>query len=428
MVSKFAVRVLVCIAVGLFGLTLSAQAQPGPAKWRSSKISLSVSTSLASAPNIQGNVSETLQKSLAVWQQAGDLSINIDASESQSVSEKGVRGDGVSLLSAASTAENLKLFPQLADSPAAVTRVFSDVRGNIVEADIVLNPYARFSTDGTYGTFDLQDTLTHEIGHLLGLRHSPIWGSIMYEKGATSFGPGSYAGSTNVLPEVDGAAIRALYGPPVDEFACCGSVSGRISGVPLVSKGIDTIVWLEDGETGRLMAAAVPSRDGSYRIAGVKEGKYRLLVRSADGAGRIASNEAAIAVELGEAVKSNLALEYGERPFNADLIGTTPQLGRQVARLQPGRPHRLFLGGSGDPSQILRVYRSGDATRVSEPGFSTSSHSESVKMIGFDLSSADSAPGTYTLVIEYANGAKDFLVGALSLSNLETPVFSSVRE
>ncbi|HEX6280404.1 MAG TPA: hypothetical protein VFZ49_10385, partial [Pyrinomonadaceae bacterium] len=131
MVNKFAVRVLVCIAVGLSGLTLVVQAQPVPSKWRSSKINLSVSTSLGSASNIQGNVTETLKKSLAVWKQAGDLSVAVVASDAQSVSEKGVRGDGISLLTAASTAENLKLFPQLGDSPAAVTRVFSDVRGNI---------------------------------------------------------------------------------------------------------------------------------------------------------------------------------------------------------------------------------------------------------------------------------------------------------
>ena len=95
-----------------------------------------------------------------------------------------MKGDGISLVTVAITPENLRLFPRQAASPAAVTRVFKDAVGNITEADIVLNPFVRFSTDGSFDTFDLQDTLTHEIGHLLGLYQSRVWASVLYERAA----------------------------------------------------------------------------------------------------------------------------------------------------------------------------------------------------------------------------------------------------
>jgi len=97
----------------------------------------------------------------------------------------------------ASAADGINLItfqdPSFAFSPSvlAVTPTLSATRrtyygdqvvlpGQIVDADIVFNPTASFSTPTHAGTYDLQSVATHEIGHMLGLSHSGVRTATMY--------------------------------------------------------------------------------------------------------------------------------------------------------------------------------------------------------------------------------------------------------
>lgn len=69
-----------------------------------------------------------------------------------------------------------------ADRVVALTSITFDKRtGEIVDADIELNgeDYA-FGADGERDRYDLQQTLTHELGHVLGLDHSLQRPATMY--------------------------------------------------------------------------------------------------------------------------------------------------------------------------------------------------------------------------------------------------------
>lgn len=70
------------------------------------------------------------------------------------------------------------------EMPAVTTVVYSTETGVIVDADIDLNGHDFFWTstdDATKSATDIQNILTHEIGHLLGLTHSSNQGATMYE-------------------------------------------------------------------------------------------------------------------------------------------------------------------------------------------------------------------------------------------------------
>ena len=177
---------------------------PGRAKiqrlrWKGRTIKIDVSSSLT-RPNTNikygSDVAGAIQRSIQAWQSAADIQISTEPSDKQSVSPAGLAGDTVSLITIAQTPENVLFFSKDSDSASAKTRIFFNRGGYITEADIVLNPFQQFSTDGTFGTFDLESTLTHEIGHLLGLRHSGVFGATMAESfarmgtfGIADFGP-----------------------------------------------------------------------------------------------------------------------------------------------------------------------------------------------------------------------------------------------
>jgi hypothetical protein len=116
----------------------------------------------------------------------------------------------------------------------AVTVITVDNQSHqIVDADISLNPNRVFRVlppEGLLNTpdDDIQNALTHELGHALGLAHNPeLPSAVMY--------PSARAGETlkRILSQDDLDAISALYGLPAPSG--CTSAGGSAGWLALVA-------------------------------------------------------------------------------------------------------------------------------------------------------------------------------------------------
>ncbi|PYS72078.1 MAG: hypothetical protein DMF73_09215 [Acidobacteria bacterium] len=243
-------------------------------RWLTQPIIIAFSTSLASPPaNIKAgtDVIGAARRALRRWSSVSNVQFFETSSSVQTISPPNA-GDRINLITV--SADNSAAFDSQ-DNPGR-TRVFSDA-GAITEADIALNPNVLFSSDGTPGTYDLESTFTHEVGHLLGLEHSAILGATMQPRQAMNGLYNLPAFTQRTLSEDDIAGARALYG----SRAGTGSLFGRLiaNSVGGQSQPIfGAHVFVEDALTGRVIAGGITLPSGDYRIDALPRGSYHVIV------------------------------------------------------------------------------------------------------------------------------------------------------
>lgn len=409
---------MLVLAVEIYGSTgapIPGKVEPQRIRWKGQVIKIVISTSLTrSNPNIKidSDVIAAIRHSLAAWQDVADIEFQVDVSDKQGVSPSGVAGDGISLITIASTPENVLLFGKDAQTVSAKTRVFYNRKGFITEADIVLNPFQQFSTDGAFGTFDLQSTLTHEIGHLLGLKHSGVLGAAMSENLAKNAASDTVDFESRSLTDSDIAAVRDLYG--VDDEACCKAVSGRLTlWTGKAAKNLK--VWAEELATGRVVAQVDTDADGNYRLGGLTQGSYKLYWKVKSGAGRSITNELnTVEVENNDLKSTTQKINIDTTKIVLNYVGTNSQLAESAVAVTRDREQTIYLGGKNlDPNSI--------SIDFSSPYFHVISSSLKGQDFGPDISvvsfvvvvDKDVPSGIYSVFATDGSGSKVALIGAL---------------
>lgn len=390
-----------------------------PSRWNKRVIPISISTSLNEQGAIpDGDVEGAIRSALDAWEKVSGITFEVSWSGSESVSSSAARSDRRNLITIAPNPENLLMFSGDASEDAARTRVFTDRRGFITEADIVLNPYQQFSTDGTFGTFDLQAVVTHELGHLLGLSHSPVIGATMSEYIAKNGTFGVNAFSPRALSSDDIVGVRGLYAGESEE--CCGSVAGRLD---RTVAGARQAVWLEDETTGRVVAGRFADASGLFRIDGLEEGTYVLRVdTSSSGIRRSTALQAEenVVVSKGETTLLRPSLRSVMRSFSSPVNGSGGQFAPVAVSVSVGGRRGILLGTGGRFSGGLKISSTSALVAVVESQIYGGENGSGLSVMGIELALGEDVPaGEYTLVMSDGDGTRSFLIGGIKVQSYE---------
>ncbi|HEX5702968.1 MAG TPA: matrixin family metalloprotease [Pyrinomonadaceae bacterium] len=412
-------------------------ARPGAHRWVRNPLIVSFSSSLSvPSSNIKAgsDVAGALRQALQSWAAVADVQFFETASSAETISPP-AEGDGINLISISSA--NASLF-ESSDAPAR-TRVFHDSGGAIVEADIALNPTTQFSTDGTVGTYDLESTFAHEIGHLLGLEHSAVIGATMQPRQARN---GTYdrpAFSQRTLSDDDAAQARALYGPTGASIA--GRVMKNTAGRARTIFGAH--FFAEDVASGRVVASSVSSASGQYRIEGLRAGVYRVFAQPLGGpvtatdlgaSGRtlgltattpafrsfVASNSTP-SLSLNVSSSANLKLSFAVFSVGPELtprlIGMNGELSTAPLPVRPGETFTIYVAGEGiDDVSLEGISFSSSYIRIIPESLRDTGFEVSYPVMAFDVTvDGRIQPGDYTIRLQSRGGELAFLPGAISI-------------
>lgn len=416
-------------------------------KWKAKTIQIALSTSLtlpSTSLSADSDVPGAVQRALNSWSRAANVTFVVSTSKTQSISPTN-RGDGVNLITIAPTAENLAIFTE--GSNAARTRIFYDpATGEISEADIVINPYPysaedvplQFSTDGTPGTYDLESTLAHEIGHLLGLSHSGVIASTMQASQGLNGTYGLPALTERTLSEADLTTVRSVYGRCENS----GSVEGRIqtsSDGKLVPVNAGH-VWLEELASGRVVASSITAAGGKFSIGCIPAGDYRVIVEYLDqqflepaalsrdsraGGRQRAFRSVEISGALRVAPDKPTAVNYDLVPpqnsaptLNPRFLGLNSELSTSPLPVEAGTKLTVYVGGDGVdqvPGSGLSV--NSPFITVDPASLSLQQFHDSTPVISFEVTlAANAPPGDYSIRLQSNSGEVSYLPGGITIS------------
>ncbi len=303
-------------------------------------------------------------------------------------------------------------FPPGSGVVAITPIVYSTGSGQILDADILFNGSESFATDGS-GSYDIQDILTHEVGHLVGLDHSPVRGATMWPwVSLNEWHHASLSGD-----EIMGAAA-------VSPVAGLSVLSGSVKkATGPAAKG--ALVSVIHQATGQLAATAVTNSSGSWTVKGLPDGAYLIYASPVEGSfstseGPAFTSNFTVDTDFGTefyggasspiafTVTSGSTTSCGQLNVPADSSLTDSNT--SAYRVNPGNQVLVRIFGSG--------FGSSGSVSVTEmaPQLSVLAVSNTSSLIQATIQVSASCPvGLYDLYIQTSSGAIEAATGILDV-------------
>jgi uncharacterized protein (TIGR03437 family) len=317
----------------------------------------------------------------------------------------------------------------------AVTRLFTYMGngrdGEIADASLVFNgKEVHWATDGNPSRIDIAEVATHEIGHSIGLSHTPVAAATMFPRTGEGFTRGRTLHSDDQIP----ASI--LY--PANNFlAQTGTLRGRVrdTGGGAIF-GADVVVT---DANGNVIATMLTQRDGTYRLQGLPPGAHTVFVGPIDPPGGLffspddlhgyddaqtnflTSNDQAVTITAGSETVLDVTVTRATPALRAQLVyqpatGGFTNLG---ALVQPGQSVTIGLAGTGLPTSGNPLSVSGGGITIQRTRFGTL-NSGSKAVVADVVIAANAVPGARNLIVT-SNGQRSIIVGGLEIAGTSAP-------
>ncbi len=341
---------------------------------------------------VQSNEWNAVRSAFAQWQAIPGTKIRFEEAEPVSnpsnVSALDGRNDVVWLSPGTYGQGDLGERVALGAGTIALTLIALDIdflggsSGTLIEADILINRELDYITDfesgSTSRTF-LESAVLHEVGHWLGMNHTPLGAASMW------WYLGSGVTTTAGLSSDEIAFARAVYGTPATK-AGLGTLRGTVR---LGGNAVLGAVVAAETLDGLIVAGTMSEADGSFDLPGLPPGQYRLRVAPADpnaggdaslvrgvdvdvsvqrrfagaNTGFLPMTDGEVAVGAGAVVTRNLTVTGGNPVFRMTEVRTGLEAGGRASgdlalRLPAGQSNRwvgVFVPGTVAAGAQLRV-------------------------------------------------------------------------
>jgi hypothetical protein len=232
------------------------------------------------------------------------------------------------------------------------------------------------------------------------------------------------------LSEDDRARVAGIYGTGKGT----GTIEGKLTN-NFVAGGSNPVqgahVWLEDSASGRVIASAVTSASGAYRIEGVSPGQYRVMTEYVDGPRPFRSTE------IGSQVRANA---NATSPVNfvmvppqstppllkPRLIGTNGELSTTPVIAEAGKKVTILVAGEGvDQVPISGISLMSPFMAVDTDSLTLQQFGTTFPVISFDVLVAPHASfGDYSIRLQANSGEVAYVAGGITIDpgvNFATP-------